>query len=374
VRGGGVTELERILSTREGRTELEQYFAGLIRAEAFDTLEAELQEQLEANPSPFAAACRASTRSGVAMLGWDQLHANIATLDRKGTPCTAIGIDLTGHGEGIEPSFEVSLYTDSAFPFSTADRDTLLAASMNYGVPWQGCFDEIEANLECRGLGKLHVAICGYPHRFDGIGATLPPDFAGFTLALWWLYLRVHQGIADALAEHGVPRAMPVLVGEHDFGPWLVSVVMAREVSDTSARIAHILADRAERSRHFYDLTTERMIAEIREKRAVVRNWSFWRNREQRRTAIGLLEASDKLIFADVVSTRGQQSVWLLSDPEFETLLDRFREHRRPGSSAEPHPDPGDDRSQLHLTFLQHGLQFGGRGVQREFLASRRAA
>ena len=85
-----------------------------------------------------------------------------------------------------------------------------------------------------------------------------------------------------------------------------------------------------------------------------------------------MFEASEKLLFADIAPALASQPVWALTDANFEVLLDRFREHRRRGSSAErPHPDPGDDRSQLHLLFMQHGLRFGGAGVRRHFAESR---
>lgn len=369
-----MTELEQILSTREGRGELQGYFAGLLRALDFGTLEGKLTAQLADNPSSFAPLCRASNLEGVTVTGWEDLHADIAALDRRGKPCTAVGIDITGHNDGDEPAFEVALYDDSAFAFSTADRDALLAVSGGYPVPWQGCFAEIDSVLECDGLALLHRAIRSYPHRWESVGAELPRDYAGFVLALWWLYLRIHQAVADALATYGLPRAMPVILDEHDFGPQVGAVHMAAQIADTGARTARILDARDQASRLHHDRVTEQSIMEIREKRAAVRSWTFWRNRAQRRNAIELIEASDKLMFADVVSTRGQHSVWLLSDREFEILLDRYREHRRPGSSLDPHPDPGEDRSQLHLLFLQHALEFGGRAVQREFLASRRRA
>ncbi|MDH4744439.1 hypothetical protein OMP43_10470 [Sphingomonas sp. CBMAI 2297] len=366
-----MTELEQILSTGTGRRALDRYFAGLIRAPDFAALEAELSALLEEHPSAFAPLCRASVREGVEIVGWERVHADILAMDRKGSRCTALGIDLTGHWEGEGPGFEVSLYDDDSFAFSTASRETLLDACKGYPTPWQGCFAEIETPLECRGLVLLDGAIRAYPDRHTVPSGALPRDYAGFVIALWWLYLRVHQGVADALARHGLPRAMPVLVDEHDFGPQIGGVFMCERVADSAERSAQILAQRAVEKRLAYDRLTEQLILEMREKRAVVRNWSFWRNRAHRRNAIELLEASDKVMFQDVVSTRGQLSVWLLSDREFEMLLDRYREHRRPGSSGKPHPDPGEERTQLHLLFLQHALQFGGRMVQREFPARR---
>lgn len=366
-----MTELEQILSTGEGRRALDRYFAGLIRALDFAALETELAMLLEEHPSAFAPLCRASMRESVEIVGWERVHADILAMDRKGSRCTALGIDLTGHWEGEGPGFEVSLYDDGSFAFSTASRAALLEASEGHATPWQGCFVEIETSLECRGLALLDGAIRAYPGRHAVPSEALPRDYAGFVIALWWLYLRVHQGVADALAHHGLPRAMPVLVDEHDFGPQVGGVLLCEHVADSAERSARILDARTVENRLAYDRLTEQLIMEVREKRAVVRNWSFWSNRTQRRNAIELLEASDKLMFQDVVSTRGQLSVWLLSDREFEMLLDRYREHRRPGSSGEQHPDPGEERTQLHLMFLQHALQFGGRAVQREFLAHR---
>jgi hypothetical protein len=353
-----MTELEQILVVRDSRLQLEVYFAGLIRAGSFDALDAELADQIAANPSRFDAVSRAAGPASIH--GWDELYADIAALDAKGEQVTAIGIDLTGHGEGDEPEFEVSFYDDSSFAFSGATHADLLAASEGYSTEWQGCFLDIGNMLEVRGLAPLHRALREYPHRWNTPGAELPEDYAGFVLAQWMLYLRVHQALAAALAEQGLPRPMPVVVGEHDFGPTCHATYMVDRIADNAAATARILEERDAASAQAYDRNTERMIAETRERRAVVRYWFWWRNRKERKTSIELAEAQEKLLFDGVVSTRGQQPVWRLSDREFETFLDRFREHRRPGSSGEAHPDPGADRSELHRTFLRHGIRFGG--------------
>ena len=130
-----MTELEQILSTGEGRRALDRYFAGLIRALDFAALETELAMLLEEHPSAFAPLCRASMRESVEIVGWERVHADILAMDRKGSRCTALGIDLTGHWEGEGPGFEVSLYDDGSFAFSTASRAALLEASEGHATP-----------------------------------------------------------------------------------------------------------------------------------------------------------------------------------------------------------------------------------------------
>ena len=369
-----MTELEQILAMRDTARQLGDYWAGLIRALDFDALAADLESQIDENPSRFAALSRAALRGAVTISGWEELAADMAALTAKGRQVTALGIDLTGHCEGAEPGFEISFYGDSSFAFSTATRENLLAASGDYSTPWQGDFLECEPLLECRGLAALHTAIREYPDRFVQSGP-LPQDFAGFTIALWILYLRIHRTIAETLAARGLPQAIPVIVGEHDFGPTCNGVYMVERLSDDGQAAARILAERAEANRLHYDRYTEQMIAEMREKRALVRSWPWWRARAQRKNAIEMFEAGERLIFADIPSGAATGPVWSLSDASFELLADRLREHRRPGSSAETvRADPGDTRSQLHLLFLQHGLKFGGKRVQRDFVERRQAA
>lgn len=369
-----MTELEQILAERDTARQLEGYWEGLIRALDFDALAADLEGQIDDNPSRFDSVSRAGLRSAVTITGWEELAAEMASLNAKGERVTAIGIDLTGHCDGDEPGFETSFYSDRSFAFSTATRDDLLAATGDYSTVWQGDFLECEDMLLCHGLAELRAAVRDYPGRYIQSGP-LPEDFAGFTVALWVLYLRVHQTIAETLAARGLPQPMPVVVGEHDFGPTCHGVYIVDRVSDDAQAAARILAERAEANRLHYDTYTEQMIVEMREKRALVRSWPWWRARGQRKNAIEMFEAGERLIFAEIPSGAATGPVWSLSDASFELLADRLREHRRPGSSNERvHPDPGETRSQLHLLFLQHGLKFGGKSVQRSFLESRNAA
>ena len=258
----------------------------------FESAEHVLQDALRAYPSSFADICQATSQEAISISGWDELYAQIEALARNGSHCTAIEIDLSGHadrevepGGALEPGFECSYYDDLTFSFSTASREDILAQCETGTMTWTGCFVDINNALTCDGLGKLYASLVNYQHRYwrppiaeRGTAADeLPQDFVAFTLARWFLYLRVHKAIWSDLRTRGLPRRMPVVVGQHDFGPSLCSVYLPETICDSGETSNRILAQgQAEGSANFQS-DINKAIAELRELYRLVRMFPFYR-------------------------------------------------------------------------------------------------
>ncbi len=227
------TELIQSLSNEPSRIQVEALLRGALREPAFAELDALLQAWIDEHPGPLTALCR--DVGDVAVTGWDALDAEIATLAARGTLCSAVGIDLTGHHIGDGPGFEVSLYSDKIFAFSTSDRAAILAASENDGPEWQGCFEEIGHSLSCSGLEALHAAVSIHPQRLWLGDGEMSADYPDYFIGVWFLYLRVNQALAGAAEENRLPYPMPMLVSQHDFGPSFETVYMADSVVSVPA-------------------------------------------------------------------------------------------------------------------------------------------
>jgi hypothetical protein len=218
------TELIQSLGNEGARHQVETLLRTALREPAFGELDALLRAWIDEHPGPLTALCR--DVGPVSVTGWDTLDADIAALAAKGTLCSAVGIDVTGHYEGEGPQFEVSLYSDKPFPFSTSGRSAVLAACETYGTVWQGAFEDLVHSLNCSGLEALHGGVANHPQRHWVGGVEMPEDFPDYFIGVWFLYLRVNEALAAAVEEGRLPYPMPMLVSEHDFGPWFETVHM----------------------------------------------------------------------------------------------------------------------------------------------------
>ncbi|NPV25408.1 hypothetical protein [Bradyrhizobium aeschynomenes] len=305
--------------------------------ENFEGAEHALDSAMDGHPSTFSEICRATPQTAVSIRGWDELYAQIESPSRRNYRCSAIEIDLSGHADReiapglIEPGFECSYFDDSMYPFSMAEHHEMLARCKAGCVPWQGGFFDIDYALTCEGLGRLYAAILGYPHRYwrprVSSGEAVPPDFVSYTLACWFLYLRAHQAIWLKVSTRGLPQQVPVVVGQHDFGPGLLTVYMPEKVHDSRAATARIVAQGEAEARAFYDKITEDEIRGLRERRDGIRRWPFFWNRKQRKLFVDYSMAHEKLILgANGLSP--SRPTWKMSDQAFESLIARYRTAR----------------------------------------------
>jgi hypothetical protein len=305
--------------------------------ENFAAAEHALESAMEEHPSSFSEICRATPQTAVSICGWDELYAQIESPSRKNHRCSAIEIDLSGHGNHeiaqglIEPGFECSYFDDSMYPFSMAEHHEMLSRCKTGCVPWQGGFFDIDYALTCEGLGRLYAAILDYPHRHwrprVAPGGSVPPDFVYYTLACWFLYLRVHQAICLKLRTRGLPQQIPVVVGQHDFGPDLLAVYGSEKVYDSRVATARIVAQGEAEAQAFYDKITEDEIRGFRERRDGIRSWPFFWNRKQRKLFVEYSMAHEKLILG-ANGLSADRPTWKMSDQAFEALVARYRAAR----------------------------------------------
>jgi hypothetical protein len=312
----------------------------------FSGAEEVLLDALRDYPSSFSDICQTIPQGSVSISGWDELYAQIEALARDDSRCTAIEIDLSGHADrevqpdtSLEPGFECSYYNDSIFRFSTASREEILSQCKSGTMAWTGSFLHIDHALTCDGLNKLYSSLARYQHRYwrppiAASGSTaatdVPQDFVAFTLGSWFLYLRVHKALWSDLHTRGLPHRMPVVVGQHDFGPRLDSVYISGTIPDDSEanrRVSRILAERqAERSR-IVQSEINTAIAEVRELYRMVRMFPFYLYKARN-------ELADQLTGQLKMWCRSQKLPdvgvdWHMRKPTFEHLLRQIAETRR---------------------------------------------
>jgi hypothetical protein len=311
------------LSTRDAFGAFEDEVAALIRAFAFDQAGRLL---LNAMSGFVEKACRRIANSYVAIDGWDEVWADMANPRRDGGHITAFGIDLSGYGDGPEPVLECAMYGDDAFDFKAATRESLIAAmdggpawNRRHTPPWTGNFIDSSARLQVRGLSGVVRALAHCPQ--SGPGA------AGSALAKWYIVLRVHHAIARDLKKRGMPRAMPILIGDHGFGPGLQSVYMAQTGASRDKAVAAILQTRARRSAKAFDRQTDEMLSEFRFRRKSVRNWPAGLNPDKRRMFVDLAEMRERLALS-ALHLPPHAPGWELDDAAFKALLEDIRAAR----------------------------------------------
>jgi hypothetical protein len=193
-------------------------------------------EALEELGHPIAGYCRAVPVDHIELLGWDLLAERLAALDQSGVPITAIGIDLSCHGENLadanghfEPYLETNFYSDHSFPFSAATRYELIDSYTTSSCPWQGAFVDIDGTITTRGLDELNAVVnelehaCRTGHTDNGM------DHDAMLIASAFLAVRLHQAVKAKIAADGLPRPLTVLVGSNESFPFFDAPVVTRE-------------------------------------------------------------------------------------------------------------------------------------------------
>jgi hypothetical protein len=225
------------LTTQEGRLALGTELADLIRRRDFARAERVLVERLTSHPGQIATACRGVPTDRVRISGWEDVVAGLGRATNLGVGISAVGLDLSNFSDSDgedwwdkEPVVEVSWYDDSAFPFSTATRRALLTAGESHPVPWSGAGAAAEpAELPVTGLRAVNGALlrggAARPWSF-GADHLSERDAETMLLGSWFLHLRFHEAVARHLEQHGAALGVPVVVGQHGVGPFLVSAYL----------------------------------------------------------------------------------------------------------------------------------------------------
>jgi len=196
-------------------------FGQAMHALDFAAADREVQHWLAAAPqSPLRdamlqfdpATLRISDREG-----FDRLCARPAT--------AAVGLDWSGHvtcevsapGQGVP--FEMSAYGRGAFPEGEFGVEMLRSHARN-PFPWQGMFDDVAVDMDVEGIAPLVLQL--YPFRGevrDDWGKELRAYHSAMDeLCTAFMFLVLNRLIARELAAKPPARAVPVIVGTHDFG------------------------------------------------------------------------------------------------------------------------------------------------------------
>ena len=153
---------------------------------------------------------------------WKDLESIIVDANKDEGKVAAIGFDLTGHWESEGPGFEVCLYRNKLndeFSFSMQSHTKLLSHA-KYPTPWQGRFEDCDFFGPIKGLEALYAALSAYQDRDwrpSKTRMTTPDGYTGYFLGLVFLHLRVQETFVRELRQYGLPLAIPVLLGTHDF-------------------------------------------------------------------------------------------------------------------------------------------------------------
>jgi hypothetical protein len=360
----------------DGRRGLGDAVAELIRSDRHDEAEAVLTGLLKSVPSEFGGICLGLGAEHVAVSGWEKFNTRIEAISAGSRPVTAVGIDITDHGdlrdaEGRrDQALETSYYFDDAtFTFSGTNREELLART-NGGAtaPWVGNFAELDASLSISGLAQLYDALINRPVRLWSHMRSQEDRFEnlGAFLGSWFRLLRVHQAVKRGLSENGLARDLPVIVGTNEVAPYFTAIYYPTGTPDyreagADARRAGDAANRAAYAKH-----TEDQIAHWREQRDAIRSWSPRVNPDKRKTYVEFVEASEKLVRQGTPLTAFAPG-HTLSDEEFERMVQTYRHHRDPGAappgSSPPGPPPSGSAPPGLARAPRRIVGFGRRGL-----------
>ena len=223
--------LQHNFATLEGEARWAADMHALFAAGALDEAEALLAEALSAVDSDLAWLCLELPREVVVLAGWEEMSEAIAL--HEGEPITgltiAIGDDADRafeKGAAHHPHILLGLFTDEAYPFSSATAGELVDETHALGPIWAGREEDIEIHLDIDGLDPLNTRLNHHKNRHffrDGEPAEAPLSYVEFVLGCWWRALRWHQAVA-ACAARGLPRAMPVLTGMVEMRPEVAAV------------------------------------------------------------------------------------------------------------------------------------------------------
>lgn len=200
-------------------------------------LESQLGDLAE-DGSELARMCLKVPVSAVRITGWEQLLTHLQKLDRPGRHISAVSIDISApfempqleqkHGNFFEPELDTVCYTDSAYDFTRADREDMLAAYTQRGAPWHGSFENVASVVSVRGLGGIYgeVLLAQKLCKADDHDNAMEQDAAAIAAA--FVAVRLHQAIKATAEGRGVPRPMALLVGNNESYPFYDAPVMTR--------------------------------------------------------------------------------------------------------------------------------------------------
>jgi len=192
-----------------------QQIAALLSAGRTGEAERLIRDGLQPFEGSLAQRCKGLTGDMVTIDGWADLLPILA--EWEGPPVTAITLGLTNApdlvfeaGQIHEPELLLGLYSDEAFPFSTACAEALLDECSRDLPGWVGKEEDVEFYCAAAGLGELNTALIGHKHRHflrdgrDGVEGRAPGGYVEYVLGCWLrstLFLGAVQRAASTLPD-----------------------------------------------------------------------------------------------------------------------------------------------------------------------------
>lgn len=201
-------------------------------------LESQLGDLAEEG-NELARLCLKVPVGAIRLVGWEQLEAKMATLDRPGRPITALSIDISApfetpvlsqkHGNFYEPDLDTIFYSDTRFAFSQSGRDAIMASYSERGCPWSGQFEHCDNIISVRGLGGIYgeVLLAQKACRADDHDNATEQDAAAIASA--FVAVRLHQAIRSMAEGRGMTRPFTLLVGNNESFPYFDAAVITRD-------------------------------------------------------------------------------------------------------------------------------------------------
>jgi hypothetical protein len=213
--------------------------------EAYDRLMA----ALDGFDGLLASICKETSAVDVTVEGWDDLLPILG--EWEGPAITGITLGLTNPpdlvfeiGRTFEPELLLGLYSDEAFPFSTAANSEVLAECGEELPAWSGAEEDVEFYCTVGGLAELNTALINCKHRRflrdgrDGVEGRAPGGYVEFVLGSWLLATRFLQAAQRAVAEHGLPAGCRLIVGSIDVNADFVTLLGAEPKAAVQTRRA----------------------------------------------------------------------------------------------------------------------------------------
>lgn len=361
----------------------EDQLRGLICVGEFNAADQIIGEKLTRYPSEFTSLYEAIPPEVLGLIGWPELQADLLDADqiiekRDGDRCEVIALDVVNSNHHDRLFLQSGFY---AWPpgvaldappaaFLRSPEDSLDKHNWRHRPARQG-------KLEVEGLDELVKAQRKSPFSASSsfYGERAPNEYVGTILANWFILLRINQAVSRNLATLGLPRAVPVLCGVDktawpmesntiDYGPSIECVYVANEWQDGDSAVADIRAERQARSKAEFEAETDSLIAEIVEKRSILRHWPRWWRPGHRRAAVEMAEIKDRLWYRAMKLEPGLPT-WRMTETELAEFVGRLIHWRHPdGSKCNIDRVEPTAHSELHDVFIKYGTNFGGRWVR----------
>jgi hypothetical protein len=224
------------------------------------------------------------------------------------------------------------VYGNDAFDFASSTVDEILRASAEPPTPWQGRMTgpQPPAGPAISGLRSLNSALLEYANESpwrpslstNAVGAA-PEEYVAFAAGEWMLHLRFHQAVARDVRQLGLPALIPVLIGAHDVGPFIVSVVMPERIADTPRVSAPSQPNRIGAAQETVDPGTEQAIAELDGLRRTIQSLGFF-SRSRRRALIDESETRESQLLHSA-GLAWPRRTWEMTDTQFLAFAHAFR-------------------------------------------------